>query len=50
VTYDGLAPQLVGVYQFNVVVPNVPASDSTPLVVTLGGTQVAQTLYLFIGN
>jgi len=50
VTYDGLAPQLIGVYQFNVVVPNVPASDTTPLVVTLGGTPVAQTLYLFIGN
>jgi uncharacterized protein (TIGR03437 family) len=50
VLYDGLAPQLVGVYQFNVVVPDVPASDTTPLVVTLGGTPVAQTLYLFIGS
>jgi uncharacterized protein (TIGR03437 family) len=50
VLYDGLAPQLVGVYQFNVVVPDIPASDTTPLVVTLGGTPVAQTLYLFIGN
>jgi uncharacterized protein (TIGR03437 family) len=50
VLYDGLAPQLVGVYQFNVVVPDIPASDTTPLVFTLGGAQVAQTLYLFIGN
>ena len=50
VSYDGLAPELVGVYQFNVLVPDVPASDSTPLVMTLDGTQVAQTLYLFIGS
>jgi uncharacterized protein (TIGR03437 family) len=50
VLYDGLAPTLVGVYQLNVVVPDVPASNTTPLVVTLGGTQVAQTLYLFIGS
>ncbi len=50
VLYDGLAPQLVGVYQFNVVVPDIPASDTTPLDFTLGGAQVAQTLYLFIGN
>ncbi len=49
-SYDGLAPELVGVYQFNVVVPDVPASDTTPLVMTVGGTQVAQTLYLFIGS
>jgi len=50
VGYDGLAPQLVGVYQFNIVVPDVPASDTTPLVVTLGGAPVAQKLYLFIGS
>jgi uncharacterized protein (TIGR03437 family) len=50
VPYAGLTPGLVGLYQFNVVVPDIPASDKTPLVFTLGGTQGTQTLYLFVGN
>jgi len=29
--YDGLEPNAVGLYQFNVVVPNVAASDTVPL-------------------
>ena len=43
--YWGLAPTFVGLYQFNIVVPNVPANDVTPISFTLGGVAVAQTLY-----
>jgi uncharacterized protein (TIGR03437 family) len=50
VSYAGLTPGVVGLYQFNVVVPNIPASDITPLTFTLNGTPGPQTLYLFIGN
>jgi uncharacterized protein (TIGR03437 family) len=48
--YAGLAPSLVGVYQFNVVVPNVAASDAVPVTFTLGGVPGAQTLYTSVGN
>ena len=50
VAYAGLTPGFVGLYQFNVVVPNIPASDTTPLTFTLGGVPGTQTLGLFIGN
>jgi uncharacterized protein (TIGR03437 family) len=50
ISYAGLTPGVVGLYQFNVVVPNIPASDITPLTFTLNGTPVPQKLYLFIGN
>ena len=45
VAYDGLAPGLVGVYQFNVVVPSIPSSDAVPLTFTLNGVAGTQTLY-----
>jgi uncharacterized protein (TIGR03437 family) len=48
VTYQGLAPGFYGLYQFNVVVPQVPVGDQ-PLTFTLGGTSSTQTLYLPIG-
>jgi uncharacterized protein (TIGR03437 family) len=35
--YSGLAPGFVGLYQLNVVVPAVAASDAVPLTFTLGG-------------
>ena len=38
-TYGGLAPNSVGLYQFNVVVPNVSASDTVPLTFTLNGVR-----------
>jgi uncharacterized protein (TIGR03437 family) len=50
VSYSGLAPGYVGLYQFNVVVPNVPADDLTPITFTLGGVAGTQTLYTAIGN
>ena len=48
--YSGLAPSLVGVYQFNVVVPNIAPSDAVPVTFTLGGVNGAQTLYTSVGN
>jgi uncharacterized protein (TIGR03437 family) len=50
IQYAGLTPGVVGLYQFNVVVPNIPANDKTPLTFSLGGTPGTQTMYLFIGN
>ena len=50
ITYAGLTPGFVGLYQFNVVVPNIPANDKTPLTFSLGGTPGTQTLFLFVGN
>lgn len=50
VQYAGLTPEFVGLYQFNVVIPNIAASDTTPLTFTLNGTAGTQTLYLPIGN
>ena len=53
-SYYGLAPGLVGAYQFNVVVPNVPNSDLVPLTFTLGSGANAvtgnQTLYTAVHN
>ncbi len=36
-------PNYVGLYQFNVVVPSVPAGDMVPLTFSLGGTAATQT-------
>ena len=48
VTYAGFTPDLVGLYQFNVVVPaNVPSGDQ-PLVVSVNGDPIAQTLFLSV--
>jgi uncharacterized protein (TIGR03437 family) len=49
VTYDGLTPNSYGLYQFNVVIPQVPSGDQVPLTFTLGGTSGTQTLYIPIG-
>ena len=48
VTYAGLAPTAVGLYQVNVVVPNVAASDAVPLTFTLGGAAGLQTLHIAV--
>ena len=49
--YSGLAPGETGVYQFNVVVPNVPASDAVPVSFSLNGVIGAQVvLYTSVGN
>jgi uncharacterized protein (TIGR03437 family) len=49
-TYSGLAPGYVGLYQFNVVVPNVAASDTVPLTFTLAGAKGPQNLVIAIQN
>jgi uncharacterized protein (TIGR03437 family) len=48
--YAGLQPEGVGLYQFNVVVPGVPANAATPLSFKLNGVGGAQTLYIAVGN
>jgi uncharacterized protein (TIGR03437 family) len=45
VTYLGLSPDSVGVYQFNIEVPAEGTSDLVPLTFTLGGVAGTQTLY-----
>lgn len=45
VQYDGLAPGAVGLYQFNVVVPNVGAGNAIPLTFTIANYPGQQTLY-----
>jgi len=46
--YFGLAPNFVGLYQFNVVVPAVANSDLVQLTFTLGGAAGTQTLYIAV--
>jgi len=50
VSYAGLASGTVGLYQFNVVVPNVAASDAVPVTFTLGGASGERTLYTAVQN
>jgi uncharacterized protein (TIGR03437 family) len=47
VSYKGLAPNFVGLYQFNFVVPNVADGDQ-PVVIRLGATALPQTLFLSV--
>jgi uncharacterized protein (TIGR03437 family) len=48
VSYAGLAPSYVGLYQFNVVVPAVPDSDTVPLRFSLNGAAGTQTLFIAV--
>ncbi|HEX5228647.1 MAG TPA: IPT/TIG domain-containing protein [Bryobacteraceae bacterium] len=50
ITYAGLAPGFVGLYQFDVVVPSIGATNSAPVTFSLGGQEGAQTLAMPIGN
>ena len=45
ISYAGLAPGAIGLYQFNVVVPNVPTSNAVPITFTLGGVAGTQKLF-----
>ena len=49
VQYFGLVAGLVGLYQFNVIVPNVPAGD-VPLTVGIGGVAANSGLFLTISQ
>ena len=46
--YWGLAPGQIGLYQFNVVVPNIASSDLVPVTFTLAGQPGAQTLFIAV--
>jgi uncharacterized protein (TIGR03437 family) len=50
VQFAGLVETYTGLYQFNIVVPNVPASDTTPFTFTVNGVAGKQSLLLPIGN
>ena len=45
VSYAGLAPGTVGLYQFNVVVPDTAAGDAVPLTFAVNGSAGQQVLY-----
>ena len=47
-TYQGLSPGFVGLYQFDVVVPAVPDNDLTPVTFNLGGVAGTQTVYIAV--
>ena len=49
VSYQGLTPGLVGLYQFNITVPNVSPGDYA-LTVQAGSVTVSQTLFITVGN
>lgn len=48
VTFAGLAPNAVGLYQINVIVPDIPANNKAPLTFSLGGASGSQTLYIAV--
>ncbi|HLH44627.1 MAG TPA: hypothetical protein VKV74_16675 [Bryobacteraceae bacterium] len=50
ISYEGLAPGSVGLYQFNVVVPSISNSDTVPLTFNLGGSTGCQNLYTAVHN
>jgi uncharacterized protein (TIGR03437 family) len=49
-SYYGLAPNATGLYQFNVVVPNIADNPAVPLAFSLAGTAAPQTLYIAVGR
>ncbi len=49
VLYAGLAPNYTGLYQFNIIVPTLPAGNA-PLTFSLAGAAGIQKLNLIIGN
>ena len=50
VNFSGLTGGYLGLYQFNVVVPSVAASDSVPFTYSLGGVPGPQNLIIAVGN
>jgi len=50
VSFAGLTGGFLGLYQFNVVVPNVAPSDTVPFTFSLGGTAGTQNLLISISN
>ncbi len=50
VNYAGMAPTYVGLYQFNVVVPDIASNDFAPLVFTLNDVPISQQLYVAVAQ
>jgi len=50
VTYAGLAPGTLGLYQINIVVPQVAAGNEIPLRFELNGESGSQTLFTAVGK
>jgi len=48
--FAGLAPDAIGLYQFNVVVPNVGNGNAIPLTFTLGNETGQQSLFTAVHN
>jgi uncharacterized protein (TIGR03437 family) len=48
ISYEGLVPPYVGLYQFNLVVPLVADNDAVPVTFNIGGTAGSQTLYIAV--
>jgi uncharacterized protein (TIGR03437 family) len=48
-TYSGLAPGAVGLYQFNLIVPSVGPGD-LPVSVEAGGVSLNQGLFITVGQ
>ncbi len=48
--YSGLAPNYTGLYQFNIIIPSIPASAAAPIAFTLNGVAGTQSLAIAIGN
>lgn len=46
IKYQGLVATFIGLYQLNVVVPNIAASDTVPITFSVGTTPGAQTLII----
>jgi uncharacterized protein (TIGR03437 family) len=49
-SYAGLSPNFVGLYQFNVVVPNLQAGDHEIVMTMDGGITTQSNLFLSTGN
>jgi uncharacterized protein (TIGR03437 family) len=50
ISYQGLTPGAVGLYQFNLTVPSTLANQDYPINVTQGGTALPQTMSLTVHN
>ena len=50
VLFSGLTASVLGLYQFNIVVPNVAASENVPLTFSYAGSPLPQTLLISISN
>jgi uncharacterized protein (TIGR03437 family) len=50
IQFSGLSPQFVGVYQLNVVVPNVVPSNAVPVQLALGGVGTSSSITVAISQ